>query len=185
MVITNLDNNEVIHTTAIATSDGKYIVKLREGDRYNISVSPKGYSYYNTTVDLKKKEAPKKLDVKLKQLKEETKLTLKNITFEVNSADINISSYPELDRVVKLMNDNPNLKIEISAHTDNSGSDTYNLRLSKRRAKSVMDYLLEQKIKPNRLISQGYGKTKPLVPNDTDENKALNRRVELKVVKIE
>jgi outer membrane protein OmpA-like peptidoglycan-associated protein len=185
VVITNLDNNEVIYTTAVPTSDGKYIVQLREGDRYNVSVSPKGYSYYNTTVDLKKKEAPKKLTVKLKQLKEDTKLTLENITFEFNSADLNSSSYAELDRVVKLMLDNPSIKVEISAHTDNTGSDAYNLRLSKRRAKSVLDYLLEQNIGIDRLISQGYGKTKPLVPNDSDENRALNRRVELKIVKIE
>jgi outer membrane protein OmpA-like peptidoglycan-associated protein len=185
VLITNIDNNEVVRTTAIATSDGKYIVKLREGDRYNISVSPKGYSYYNTTVDLKKKEAPKKLDVKLKQLKEDTKLTLKNITFEFNSADLNLSSFEELDRVVKLLVDNPNINIEISAHTDNTGSDAYNLRLSKRRAKAVMDYLVDQKISPKRIISQGYGKARPLVPNDSDENKALNRRVELKIIKID
>ncbi|MFN8254719.1 MAG: OmpA family protein [Bacteroidales bacterium] len=183
VVITNLESNEVIRTTASANSDGKYVIKLREGDSYNVSVSPKGYSYYNTTVDLKKKETSKKLDVKLKQLKEDTKLTLNNITFEVNSSDLKESSFIELNRVVKLMNDNPELKIEISAHTDNSGTDTYNLRLSKRRAASVVSYLVEQKISAERLISQGYGETKPLVANDTDENKALNRRVELKVIK--
>jgi outer membrane protein OmpA-like peptidoglycan-associated protein len=185
VVITNLDNNEVIHTTAIANSDGKYVVKLREGDRYNVSVSPKGYSYYNTTVDLKKKDAPKKLDVKLMQLKEDTKLTLRDITFEVNSADLKLSSFEELDRVVKLMEDNPSMNIEISAHTDNVGSDAYNLRLSKRRATSVMDYLFDKKVDKKRIVSQGYGKTKPLVPNDSEENKALNRRVELKIIKIE
>jgi len=185
VVITNLDNNEVIKTTAIANSDGKYVVKLREGDRYNISVSPKGYSYYSTTVDLKKKEAPKKLEVKLKQLKEDTKLTLNNITFEVNSAEIKQSSYDELDRVVKLMENNPSMNIEISAHTDNVGSDVYNLRLSKRRAMAVMDYLFDKKIGTDRIISKGYGKTKPIVPNDTEENKALNRRVEMKIIKIE
>jgi outer membrane protein OmpA-like peptidoglycan-associated protein len=185
VVITNLDNNEVIRTTAIANSEGKYIVKLREGDRYNVSVSPKGYSYYNTTVDLKKKGSSKKLDVKLKQLKEDTKLTLNNITFEVNSADLNMSSFEELNRVLKFLLDNPNIKIEISAHTDNVGSDAYNLRLSKRRAQSVMDYLIENKVSPDRIISQGYGKNKPLVPNDSDEHKAMNRRVEMKIIKIE
>jgi outer membrane protein OmpA-like peptidoglycan-associated protein len=185
IIITNLESNEVIRTTAISSGDGKYIVKLREGDRYSVSVSPKGYSYYNTTVDLKKSEAPKKLEVKLKQLKEDTKLTLKNITFEFNSADLNLNSFEELDRVVKLLTDNPTIKIEVSAHTDNKGSDNYNLRLSKRRAKSVMDYLVEKGIDGNRIISQGYGKTKPLVPNDSEENMALNRRVELKIIKID
>ncbi len=185
VIITNLDNNEVIRTTATAGSDGKYTIKLREGDRYSVSVSPKGYSFYNTTVDLKKKKAPKKLDVKLKQLKEDTKLTLNNITFEVNSADLNESSYSELDRVVKLMNDNPDINIEISAHTDNVGSDSYNLRLSDRRAASVETYLLEQAVNEERLVAKGYGESKPAYPNDTDEHKALNRRVELKIIKIQ
>lgn len=185
VVITNLDNNEVIRTTATKDANGKYKIKLREGDRYNVSVSPKGYSFYNTTVDLKKKDTPKKLDVKLKELKEDTKLTLNDITFESNSADLNESSYIELNRVVKLMNDNPEINIEISAHTDNVGSDAYNLRLSKRRAQSVVQYLLDAGINQNRMISKGYGESKPLVPNDTDEHKAMNRRVELKIVKIE
>jgi len=184
VIITNLDNNEVIRTTATAGPDGKYTIKLREGDRYSVSVSPKGYSFYNTTVDLKKKKA-KKLNVKLKQLKEDTKLTLNDITFEVNSADLNESSYAELDRVVKLMIDNPNINIEISAHTDNVGSEAYNLRLSKRRASSVETYLLEQSVPDKRLISKGYGESKPAYPNDTDENKARNRRVELKIIKIQ
>ena len=185
VIITNLDKNEVIRTTANPNSEGKYIIKLRDGDSYNVSVSPKGYSYYNTTVNLKKKEAPKKLEVKLKQLKEDTKLTLNNITFEVNSAELKESSYKELQRVVKLMNDNPDIKIEISAHTDDVGSDAYNLRLSKRRANAVMNYLQEQNISTNRMISQGYGESKPLQPNDTEENRALNRRVELKIAKIQ
>ncbi len=185
VVITNLENNEVIRTTATANSEGKYIIKLRDGDSYNVSVSPKGYSYYNTKLDLKKKDAPKKLEVKLKQLKEDTKLTLNNITFEVNSSELKESSFLELDRVVKMMKDNPNIIIEISAHTDNLGSDFYNMRLSKRRASSVLNYMLEKKIPADRMISQGYGKTRPLFPNDTDENKALNRRVELKILKIQ
>lgn len=185
VVITNLDNNEVIRTTAVPDSEGKYKIKLRDGDRYNVSVSPKGYSFYNTTVDLKKKKTPRKLEVKLKQLKEDTKLTLNNITFETNSADLNESSYIELNRVVKLMKDNPEIEIEIAAHTDNVGSDVYNLRLSKRRAKSVLLYLLDSEVDANRLKSKGYGESRPLVPNDSDENKALNRRVELKILKVE
>ncbi len=185
VVITNLDNNEVIRTTAEADSDGKYKIKLREGDRYNVSVSPKGYSFYNTTVDLKKKDAPKRLEVKLKELKEDTKLTLNDITFETNSADLNESSYLELDRVVKLMIDNPDIKIEISAHTDNAGSNSYNIRLSNRRAKSVVLYMLDSYIDSNRLISKGYGESSPLVPNDSDEHKAMNRRVELKILEVE
>ncbi|OQY03543.1 MAG: hypothetical protein B6I20_04840 [Bacteroidetes bacterium 4572_117] len=185
LVITNLDNNEVLRTSAAPDSEGKYKIKLRAGNRYNVSISPKGYSFYNTTVDLKKKKAPKKLEVKLKQLKEDTKLTLNDITFETNSADLNESSYLELDRVVKLMIDNPDIKIEISAHTDDVGSSKYNLRLSDRRAKSVIIYMLDSDIDTNRLIAKGYGESTPIVPNDSDENKAKNRRVELKILEVE
>ena len=184
IVLTNLDNNEIIKTIATPDSDGKYKIQLRDGDRYNVSVSPKGYSFYNTTVNLKKKDGPQKLKVELKQLKEDTKLTLNNITFETNSKDLNESSYVELDRVSKLMRDNPNIKIEISAHTDDAGSNSYNLRLSEKRAKSVVMYLLESNIEIERLISKGYGELKPIVPNDSDENKAKNRRVELKILEI-
>ncbi len=121
----------------------------------------------------------------LKQLKEDTKLTLNDITFETNSADLNESSYLELDRVVKLMIDNPDIKIEISAHTDDVGSSKYNLRLSDRRAKSVIIYMLDSDIDTNRLIAKGYGESTPIVPNDSDENKAKNRRVELKILEVE
>lgn len=185
VVITNLDKNEVIRTTATKGEDGKYTIKLRDGDRYSVNVSPKGYSFYSTTVDLKKKNTSRKLKVKLKELKEDTKLTLNNITFEVNSADLNESSFLELNRVVKLMKDNPDINIEIAAHTDNVGSDAYNLKLSNRRAASVQKYLLEESVPKTRLIAKGYGEAKPLYPNDTDEHKALNRRVELKIIKIQ
>ena len=187
VIVTNLETNEVTKMMVTPNSEGNYKIHLRDGDKYNVSVSPKGYSFYNTTVDLKKKRKTKKVEkkivVKLQKLEKDAKLTLKNITFEVNSADLNTESFDELNRVVKLMKDNPEIKIEISAHTDNTGSNVYNLRLSKRRAKSVMLYLLEENIPSLRLISKGYGEAKPLYPNDTDENKAKNRRVELKVVK--
>lgn len=186
IVVTNLENNEQIVTTATVNEDGKYVIQLREGDKYEINVkSPKGYAFYNTTVDMDSEQKNKKLDVKLTPLKAATKITLNNITFETNSADLNSSSFEELDRVVNLMGDNPELKIEISAHTDDVGSDKYNLKLSDRRAQSVVDYLIENEIPITRLIAKGYGETQPLVNNDSDENRAKNRRVELKIIDVE
>ena len=83
------------------------------------------------------------------------------------------------------MIDNPDIKIEIAAHTDDAGSNSYNIRLSKRRARSVVLYMRESNIDFNRIISKGYGESNPLVPNDSDEHKAMNRRVELKILKVE
>jgi OmpA-OmpF porin, OOP family len=92
-------------------------------------------------------------------------------------------SYVELDRVVQLLSENPSIEIEMSAHTDSYGSDEYNFKLSDNRARSVMEYILLKGIAANRIISQGYGETKPVAPNDSPENRQLNRRVEFTILK--
>ena len=92
-------------------------------------------------------------------------------------------SYIELNRVVKLLNDNPAIEIEMSAHTDSRGSDEYNFKLSDNRARSVMEYIISKGIDPSRITSHGYGETKPVAGNDTDEGRQLNRRVEFKILK--
>jgi OmpA-OmpF porin, OOP family len=92
-------------------------------------------------------------------------------------------SFLELNRVVKLLEDNPSIVIEMSAHTDSYGSDDYNINLSDNRARSVMEYILSKGIGQPRISSKGYGETKPVAPNDTPENRQLNRRVEFTIVK--
>ncbi len=184
IVITNLEKNETIVKKVRKDENGKFIVDLRDGDKYEINVNgPKGYAFYNTKVDMASTEN-KKLDVKLTPLKAKTKLVLNNITFETNSAELNASSYEELDRVVKLLIDNPDINIEISAHTDDVGSTSYNQKLSLKRAQSVVDYLVGNNLSVERLIAKGYGESNPLVPNTSEENRAQNRRVELKIVDI-
>ena len=108
---------------------------------------------------------------------------LNNVFFDFDKWDLRPESYVELDRVVKLLNENPTIEIEMSAHTDSYGSDEYNFKLSDNRAKSVRDYIISKGIAEKRIISQGYGETKPVAPNDTDENRQLNRRVEFKILK--
>jgi len=89
----------------------------------------------------------------------------------------------ELDRVVKLLKENPAIEIEMSAHTDSHGTDEYNFKLSDNRARSCMEYILSKGISPNRITSKGYGETMPVATNDTDEGRQLNRRVEFKITK--
>ena len=108
---------------------------------------------------------------------------LNNVFFDFDKADLRSESFVELDRVVKLLEENPSIEIEMSAHTDSRGSDEYNFKLSDNRARSVMEYILSKGIAPGRITSQGYGETKPVVDNDTDENRQLNRRVEFKILK--
>jgi OmpA-OmpF porin, OOP family len=108
---------------------------------------------------------------------------LNNVFFDFDKSNLRPESFVELDRVVKLLNENPAIEIEMSAHTDSRGSDEYNFKLSDDRARSVREYIVAKGIAAHRIISQGYGETKPEVPNDTDENRQLNRRVEFKILK--
>ena len=84
-----------------------------------------------------------------------------------------------LDRVVRTLTDNPELRVEVAGHTDDRGTEEYNLDLSMRRAESVRDYLVDHGIDGGRLVAQGYGRSQPLADTDTAENRRLNRRVEL------
>jgi outer membrane protein OmpA-like peptidoglycan-associated protein len=100
------------------------------------------------------------------------------IHFAYNKAKIKKDSYWILDQVVKVLNDYPNIKLSIEGHTDSTGGDRYNLKLSKRRARAVMRYLQKKDISQSRLTSQGFGETRPIDTNKTDEGRAANRRVE-------
>ena len=180
----NMNQDEVI----IAESGES--VYLRKGDRYQVvASSDKGYFFSTSTVVAGEGEpgpdGTHGLSVLLTPIKEGALLTLNNITFETNSAELKSSSFAELDRVIDLMHQNPTVKIEIAAHTDDVGSDDYNFKLSERRAESAISYLNKKGIVNNRFEAKGYGKSKPLAPNDSEENRATNRRVELIILKIE
>ena len=114
---------------------------------------------------------------------------LNNVFFDFDKWDLRPESFLELDRVVKLLKENPAIVIEMSAHTDSRGSDEYNMTLSHNRAKSVMDYILAKGIAPERITSKGYGETAPVAPNanpdgsDNPEGRQMNRRVEFKILK--
>ena len=107
------------------------------------------------------------------------KIALYGILFDHDRATLQRSSNKQLQEVLTLLLDNPDLGLEIQGHTDSDGSATYNLQLSERRAQSVLEYLLLFGVDPTRLRARGCGETLPVAPNDTPENKARNRRVEL------
>jgi OOP family OmpA-OmpF porin len=103
---------------------------------------------------------------------------LQQIHFEYNKSNIRPESFPVVDAVAEIMKQNPKIKIEVQGHTDNRGNKRYNQDLSEKRAGAVMQALVARGIERERLRSQGYGMDRPLVPNDTDQNRALNRRVQ-------
>ncbi|HUL11121.1 MAG TPA: OmpA family protein, partial [Methylococcaceae bacterium] len=108
---------------------------------------------------------------------------LTNVLFDNDKAVIKPVSYPELDDVVKVFEENPGLRVEVDGHTDSRGSDAHNLDLSQRRAAAVRQYLVGHGVAPERLEAQGFGESKPVADNDTAQGMALNRRVELNVLK--
>jgi outer membrane protein OmpA-like peptidoglycan-associated protein len=178
VLLKNKTRGEVIEV------DGNQMVSLRAGDRYEVEVtSDQGYAFNSTAIDLTTGKV-NSIDVKLMKLELNAQLALKDINFESNSDKLSDGSFIELTRVITLMKENPTLKVEIDAHTDDIGSDNYNLILSNKRAKSVMEYLTQNNIPVERFSAKGYGETQAKFKNDSDENRAKNRRVELKILSI-
>ena len=105
-------------------------------------------------------------------------LVLRGVNFAVDSAEIDPSSFPVLDGVARILADNPDVRVEISGHTDNTGGRAHNMSLSQARAESVRNYMVSRGIAEARLDARGYGPTRPVASNDTEEGKAQNRRIE-------
>ena len=119
--------------------------------------------------------------------KDET-FVISNVYYDFNKAELKPESYPALDEIVRMLNFYPTMIVEIGAHTDNIGSDDYNLKLSAARAQSVVDYLVSKQIAPGRLLAKGYGETMPIADNKVDgkdnpDGRAQNRRTEFKVIR--
>ena len=154
------------------------------GKDYAFNVTRKGYLFYSDNFFLSQRSSDSTYEknIPLQPIEANASIVLKNIFFDLNKFDLKPESQAELDKLVQLLADNPNLRIEISGHTDNVGKPADNLTLSNNRAKSVINYLIGKNIAAQRLTSKGYGETKPVADNKTEEGRALNRRTEMKVV---
>lgn len=164
-------------------ADGNYLVPLPVGKNYAFNVHKQGYLFYSGNFSLHdvKADTPSTRNIPLQPIETNAVTVLHNIFFANKAYTLEPGSLPELDRLVKLLQDNPSLQIEISGHTDDVGSDKDNLLLSENRAKAVVDYLQQKGIAASRLQAKGYGETKPIADNSTEEGKALNRRTEVKI----
>ena len=180
--VKNLSRNESRTVMARRDKDGNLIVELREGDSYEIDVAKKGYTFSSTKVDVSKSNKTQKLNIKLDLLTKNTKMTFNNITFETNSAELNAESFKELNRLIDFMKLNDNVRIELSAHTDDIGPDWYNMVLSQKRAQVAVKYLKDNGVKQSAIVAKGYGESKPIKPNNSDANRAQNRRIEVKII---
>lgn len=129
------------------------------------------------------KVTTKTKQVEIVQKKLDETIKLENIQFETGKEIIKSSSYPLLNKVVKILKENPNISINIDGHTDSTGDETFNKILSKKRAEAVKEHLVKNGINTNKLIAIGYGSSKPIADNNTKEGRKKNRRVEFKIIK--
>lgn len=161
---------------------GRQILNLNQSQKISLSSNKDteilihSKNFLPKKVLVKKEEEEKK--VTLQKLELEKPLTIEEIYFETNQAYLKKESLDVLSSLVTILHQNPSLKVEIRGHTDNTGTDSYNQKLSQRRADAVLDYLIKQGILPQRLKALGFGKNKPVVSNDTPEGRAKNRRTE-------
>jgi outer membrane protein OmpA-like peptidoglycan-associated protein len=181
----DLDSQKSL-TRSYSQKNGEFLVTLTANKNYLVNVSREGFLFYSDNFILKDLKTdfnkPFVLNIPLEPIDTGSTVELKNVFFDVNKSELRPESCTELDKLVAFLLKNPNLKIELGGHTDNTGDKKANQLLSENRAKAVQQYLVSTgKIGVGRLSYRGYGDSRPKVPNDTAENKAKNRRTEFKV----
>jgi len=156
---------------------------VRKNTSYSAEITAEGYAYYNETFETGSESNSVTRTVYLNKGKVKTGYTFSadNIYFDSGSASIRPESMPALERLYDFMRNNPGIKIEISGHTDNVGGPDYNMKLSKKRAEAVSEYLFGRGVKKNRISAEGYGYSDSAASNDSEVNRQKNRRVEITV----
>jgi OmpA-OmpF porin, OOP family len=181
----NIDRNQVESLVDSDSLSGEYLMVLTQGADYALYVNKRQYLFkslnfnYSEVTDFN----PIVLDIDLERAEVGSVAVLNNIFFDLDKYELKPASMPELQKMVSFLKENPLLKVEIAGHTDNTGAAAYNRQLSLKRAQSVFDYLIGHGINKSRLIPKGYGPDQPLAPNDTEEQRKLNRRIEFKLVR--
>lgn len=178
----------------IAQSDpktGDYEIKLPAGHLYGIRAEAKDHISESQNLDLTKITAETVIDrkdfmlapIEVALIEEDATITLNNIFFDFDKAVLKPESFPELDRLVDLMNKRANMQVDIAGHTDATGDSNYNTGLSKRRAESVQKYLIGKNVSETRISVSFYGEDKPVESNASKAGRRKNRRVEFKILK--
>jgi outer membrane protein OmpA-like peptidoglycan-associated protein/tetratricopeptide (TPR) repeat protein len=176
--------NQTVATTASSDIDGTYRAELPSKQSYYIDFRSTGF-----LSDMKRINIPEtydldtyNFDVTMVKAKVGKRVVLNNILFETGKSILTTGSFAELDRLLKILEDNPLMRIEISGHTDNTGSLALNMKLSEDRARAVVEYLVQKGIDNSRMEFKGFGPSQPIADNSTAAGRAVNRRVEFKIL---
>lgn len=181
----DLSTGKEVGEARVDPKTGEYRIALPAGKNYGYHAAASGFLSVNENLELKNLQEYSELkkDLVLVPIAIGESIQLKNVFFVQSKPQLMAESYPELDRLVKIMKDNPTIEIELSGHTDNRGAANANLELSEQRVEAVKQYLIAKGVGVRRITGRGYGGSKPIAPSDTEENRQRNRRVEFKIVK--
>ncbi len=190
VTVKNNQTGESVGAFFTDKNSGKYYFVLQTGKNYNIAYDATGYLFHSENINVPKQPEFKEIvkDVTLDPIVKGATIVLNNVFFDSNKSLLRKESDIELEKLYTFLKENGRIKVEVSGHTDSKGKDETNLKLSKDRAQSVVNYLIKRGIDKNRIIAKGYGETVPMAPNSTADGKPnlegmqLNRRVELKII---
>ncbi|MDN4166109.1 OmpA family protein [Cytophagales bacterium LB-30] len=193
-----LDKNENILAEVITGMDGKFNFRVSAGEEYLLMGEKREFFTTRAPFSTVGREIPKdslkqlvtnktfNAKITLDKIVLDKSIVLNNIYYDLDKSDIRADAALELDKLVNVLKDNPQIRIELSSHTDLRSDDDYNLRLSQRRAESAVAYIIKHGIASDRIVARGYGETKPIILNaQTEEEHERNRRTEFKVIGID
>ncbi len=186
-----IDERNLQIGSALAKKDSLYFFRLLPKKTYSLKSTADNYFTGSATfyVTEKDDDDTMRVDLFMKRIPK-IAIRIQNIYYGFDSANLRPESKVGLDSLYQILADNPQIKVEISSHTDSKGKDDYNMRLSQRRAESVVNYLIQKGIPSDRMVAKGYGESKPIAPNtfpdgrDNPEGRQLNRRTEFRVIGI-
>jgi outer membrane protein OmpA-like peptidoglycan-associated protein len=183
--LVDLASGKTVSRSASDPVTGEFMLSLPTEKEYGLNVSRPGYLFYSDHFELRgehSKSKPFIYNVPLQPIRVGETVILKNIFFDTDKFVLKPESMTELAKLLQLLKNNPAIRIEISGHTDNQGTAEHNLVLSKNRALAVYDYLIANGIAKERLAYAGFGMTRPVDTNETEQGRASNRRTEFRVV---
>lgn len=179
----DIDKSQVVATT-VSDTTGAYRIYLPALKKYGVEINAKNYMFFLDILTLPQKIENNEVikNFALTKIEVGAKIVLNNIYFETGKAILTAKSNTELDKLVTFLQENADIKVEISGHTDNVGTLVANTKLSENRAKAVVTYLIKHGIPQEQMVYKGYAFTQPIAPNTTKAGKQLNRRVEFKIL---
>ncbi len=193
IVVTDNETNEIVGIYKPNSKTGKYLFILPPGRNYNITYEAEGVLFRseNLIVPENSQFSAIQSDIKLPAIKAGENIVLNNIFYEFDKDILTPESKVELEKLTRLLMNNPGLKVELQGHTDSKGADAYNMNLSQKRAEAVVKYLLAKGINAGQIKAKGYGETQPIAKNenadgsDNPDGRKLNRRTVLKVISLD